>query len=208
MPEIFTPNLETNPPTTLDHHVRTRRPVGMFTTFAECPSGVRFEHQGEDEEILLFIRQHFITNFSWIVISLILILLPVVLVPILITGIDLQFSIPENYSFVILSFYYVILFGYILINFLHWFYNIGIVTRRNVIDIDYSEIVNVHVAATKSSQIEDVSYKQNGFFKTLFNFGDVMVQTAANNPNFEFLKVPTPGKVVDIIHELIGTKYA
>jgi hypothetical protein len=180
-------------------------PMGFLNAFIEYPLGVRFANQEADEQIVLFLRRHFITNVPWITITLLLLIAPFILIPIATFVIELPFTLPANLTVLLLLFYYLIVFGYAFINFLHWFYNIGIVTQKNIIDIDYSEIVNVHVAATKVTQLEDVSYKQSGFFKTLFNYGDVFLQTAGNLPNFEFLRVPNPGKAVDIIHDLIGT---
>lgn len=181
--------------------------VGLFHTFCEYPSGVTFEHQETDEEIILFVRRHIITNVPWIITTFLLLLLPPIFIPFfsLITVFPLEIP-PALISITTLA-YYLVVFGYALINFLHWFYNIGIVTAKNVIDIDYSDIVNVHVSATKSSQIEDVSYAQGGFFRSFFNYGDVLIQTAGTNANFEYQRIPNPGKAVDIIHDLIGNTH-
>jgi hypothetical protein len=74
------------------------------------------------------------------------------------------------------------------------------------LDIDYSELVNVDIAATRVTQIEDVKYEQGGFFKTFFNYGDVYIQTASTNPDFEFLRIPNPPRAVDMIRRLIGPR--
>lgn len=201
MPDIV--NLK-NPNTPTNATSHAGKNLGLFHTFCEYPQGIRFEHQEKDEEIILFVRRHLITNVPWILTSFLLLLLPPALLPFLSEFALLPFELPPALVTVLVLFYYTILFGYVLINFLHWFYNIGIITPKNVIDIDYADIVNVHISATKSSQIEDVSYTQGGFFKSSFNYGDVHIQTAGTDANFEYLRVPNPGKVVDIIHDLIG----
>jgi hypothetical protein len=41
-----------------------------------------------------------------------------------------------------------------------------------------------------------------GAIRTIFNYGDVLVQTAGEVPNFDFLAVPNPDKVVKVLQEL------
>lgn len=181
-------------------------PVGLFHSFCEYPTGVRFKNQQDDEEINLFLRRHFITNVPWIVIALLLLIAPPIVIPFIVLVTPIALPLTTQAQTTLLVFYYIIIFGYILVNFLHWFYNIGIVTDRTVVDLDYSEIVNVNVATTKVSQIEDVVYQQNGFLQPLFNYGDVFVQTAGEKKEFEFLRIPNPERAVTIIRNLIGRR--
>ncbi len=51
-------------------------------------------------------------------------------------------------------------------------------------------------------KIEDVTYKMGGVIRTLFNYGDVLIQTAAEVTNFDFLAVPYPDKVVKVLQDL------
>ena len=60
------------------------------------------------------------------------------------------------------------------------------------------------MAITKLTHIVDVSYTQSGFAKSLFNYGDVFVQTAGTEKNFEALSVPKPREATHIIGDLIG----
>src|SRR3989344_3742055 len=45
------------------------------------PLGIRFETQQSDEHIILLLRKHWITNFSWVTVSLLLLATPVILFP-------------------------------------------------------------------------------------------------------------------------------
>ena len=51
-------------------------------------------------------------------------------------------------------------------------------------------------------KIQDVTYKMGGVIRTLFNYGDVMIQTASEVPNFDFLAVPYPDKVAKVLQDL------
>lgn len=181
--------------------------IHALSSFCQNPLGFSFQNQEKDEKILLFLRRHPITNISWLIPSLLLLILPLILTlfaPFLERFFLSPILLPGNYLTILLIFYYLFVFNYMFISFISWFYNIGIVTQKRVIDIDYSDIVHRYISFTKLSLIEDVTYRQTGFIRSLFNFGDVFVQTAGTHPNFEFLSVPQPSKATHIIQELIG----
>jgi len=163
-----------------------------------------FSNQKEDEEIILFLRAHFITNFPWIVISLILIILPMIILAI---ANFVDNSLPflrAELIIVLILFYYLITFAYGLINFMKWFYNILIITNLGVVDIDYSGLLYHDVAFTKLNLVEDVNYTKTGFLRSLFNFGDVFIQTAGGRENLEAIGIPNPANAAHIVADSIG----
>ncbi len=181
-----------------------------FSAYYEHPGNVSFQTQEDDEEILLFLRRHLITNFPWILTSLILMLFPLLflLINSLLPFVDLfpGFSLSANYWILITLFYYLVVLAFIFARFIDWFYNVSIVTQKRVVDIDYSNLISHDIAITKVNLIEDVRYTQMGFVQSLFNYGDVYVQTAGKHQNFDFIKIPKPARATTIIEDLIGRK--
>lgn len=179
--------------------------MNILSSFCQNPKGVSFQTQKEKEIIILFLRSHFITNLSWIIFAVILICLPPI-VTLFLPLFKIDFlSSPAAARFIAIYvlFYYLIIFSYVFISFLHWFYNVFIVTSERVVDIDYSDIVVHNIAITNLSHIEDVNYTQSGFISTLFNYGNVFVQTAGTERNFEALSVPKPREATHIIGDLL-----
>ncbi len=177
-----------------------------FSSFCQNPKGVRFQTQKSHETIILFLRSHFITNVSWIALSFILIALPIIIL-IFLPNFGIDFLSSETlirFTTIYVLFYYLMVFSYVFISFLHWFYNVFIVTSERVVDIDYSDIVVHNIAITNLVQIEDVHYTQSGFIPTLFNYGDLFAQTAGEMENFEALSIPKPREATHIIGDLIG----
>lgn len=219
MPDLFIPKEEkitpapqpTPPPvaepTRPITHLSTSR-VLPFSTYTEKPTNISFTTQESDEEILLFMRPHFITNITWILTTLVLFLIPPVVITLFGLASNLfPFSlsdIPTNYLLVFLLFYYLISFTFMFSHYLTWFYNIGIVTQKRIIDIDYRDIIYHNVAMTKLNLVEDVNYTQGGFAASLFNFGDIFVQTAGETKHFDFYSVPKPARTTSIIEDHIG----
>ena len=192
-PDIFTPT-----------KTDLRQPVHFLSSFCENPQGVSFQNQEHDEAIILFLRKHFITNIPWIATTLLLIILPLLL-PLFFMSQGFPFNaISAQFKTVVTSFYYLIVFAYAFINFITWYYDVFIVTQKRVVDIDFSDLIYHHMAITKIELIQDVTYNQSGFLRSLFDYGNLFIQTAGNNPNFDDLAIPQPARAANIISNLIG----
>jgi len=180
--------------------------MNSFSSFSQNPQGVKFQTQKPHESIILFLRAHFITNISWIIFSLFLLVLPII-VSILFSKFALDFlssASLNRFITVFTLFYYLMVSSYVFISFLHWFYNVFMVTSERIVDIDYSDIVVHNIATTNLSHVQDVNYTQSGFIPTFFNYGDLFVQTAGTERNFEALSIPKPREATHIIGDLIG----
>jgi len=202
-PEIKKEETKTTAAKTKHREATLGKNVGLFSAFRIRPGNVSFSEQDDDEIIYLFLRRHFITNVLWVIISIVLGIIPLI---IYLTARSnfLPFPVPPGYITVLTSFYFLIVLAYIFINFLNWFYNISLVTDKRVLDLDYSDIVYHDVALTKLNLIEDVTYIQSGFSRSLFNYGDILIQTAGEKLHFDFLSIPDPKRGADIIENLMG----
>jgi hypothetical protein len=176
----------------------------IFSAFCENPDRVTFQTQEENEKILLFMRKSFITNIPWIITSIIFALAPLLALPFLhFFGSQLSF-LPGTYIFVIILFYYLVVITIAFINFITWFFNISIVTQDRIIDIEFSELVYKNIAETKLDLVQDVSYLQIGVIRALFDYGDMLVQTAGTVDNFDIHAIPKPERAVQVVESLIG----
>jgi hypothetical protein len=96
-----------------------------------------------------------------------------------------------------------IVFGYFWFNLVGWFFNVGIVTNQRIIDIDLHSILYKEVTMAIIKKIEDVTSKSGGFFSSVFNYGNVFVQTAGTEANIEFMNIPKPSEAAKIINSLL-----
>lgn len=189
----------------IESHLKHKHKVKFYTSLCINPEGVTFENQESDEEIVLLVRRDLITNVPWIVTALILISIP----PLISLFNDLFtpfFQISATTQLIAIIFYYLIVFGFILVEFTLWYFNVGIVTNKRIIDLDLSGILFKHVSETRLNLVEDVSYVKVGSIRTIFDYGDVLIQTAGTLANFEFLRAPEPARIVRIIADMIGEK--
>jgi hypothetical protein len=178
--------------------------LGMFSALAHHPHGFNFAHQDKDEEIILFTRRHFVTNIPWIVIAFIALFIPLIFSPLLhLLNLPL-FHLSLPVTIILLCFYYLMIFGFAFYNFLDWFYNIGIVTQKRILDIDFMHLSYIDIAITQLPEVEDVVHRQKGFFASFFDYGDVIAHTVPGKENFVFERIPHPTLVVDIMSKLIA----
>jgi len=178
--------------------------IHFLASFCQNPSGLHFQNEEVGDQIVLFIRSHFIKNLRWILTVAVFSALPL-LIPILFAFVPIP-DFPGNYLLIGTLFYYLVVLGYGFIQFITWYYNVGIITKEHVVDIDYSHITYKNVASTTIEGIVDIEYTQGGFLNTLFDFGDIHVQTEGIKATIEYYAVPHPGRVVDIILDLKGGK--
>lgn len=173
-----------------------------LAAFAMRPGGVRFETQEEQETVELFLRQHPIVNLPWLAAGALFLAAPTVIFPVLFRVFPQLFTIPVGYIIVGTLSWYVVTFGFILTNFLHWFFNIYIVTNERIVDIDFYYLLYKHFSEAELTKIQDISFTSSGMLATLFDYGDVNVETAGELPTLDFEAVPHPERIVETIRAL------
>lgn len=172
-----------------------------ITSFMAYPKKVHFSGQLQDEEVVLLIRAHPITNVPWLLVVFLLSFVPVVGLPLgsllnLATGYG-------NYVVLFSVAWYAALYSYSLLKFVAWFFNAGIVTDERIVDIDWNSLTDIEVTTTEMNDVQDASEKSVGVLASVFDFGNVFVQTAGEHQNIDFLFIPHPRLVVKKIEELM-----
>ena len=177
----------------------------FFSSFCYMPHGVSFSTQQEDEEIILLIRRDFITNVPWIAAVFGMIALPFLVAPFF----DFLFpflSFSDSTLWYILFFYFLIIYGFLINRFSLWYFHVSFVTNIRIVDVDVHGILLREITETRLELVEDIGYKQIGFIPSLFDYGEVHIQTAGSQQNIEFDKAPNPAKIAEIIGDRIGGK--
>jgi hypothetical protein len=203
-PEVKTPS----PPgpvsaDALDGELQDKSGSSVFAAFSAFPRDVTFADEQEGENIILLLRAHIITNVPWILVSLVLLVLPLIVFP-LIGAAGLPLGVGRGLILFLL--WYLVTFTYAFLSFLYWYFNVYIVTDERVVDVDWYAVLYHKVSSAQIAHIEDVSASQGGFFASVFDYGNIQIQTAAEQENFEFVNVPHPQLVAKEIQKLMQTE--
>jgi len=149
------------------------------------------------EKIIFLLHRHPITFVPILGLFLLLILIPVSIY-FLIT--NLYPNILDNqvvYVIAVLfaSIYFLSTYLFFYVRFIDYYLDIWIVTNDRIIDIEQHGLFSRVVTELDLFRIQDVTTNVNGFFQTVFRYGDIIVTTASTNTNIIFKRVPEPDKV-------------
>lgn len=98
----------------------------------------------------------------------------------------------------------------VIVIFHNYYLSMQIITNERVIDIDQTGIFKREINTVPISNIQDVTYKKNTFWKSIFNYGDIIVQTAGQTPKeakdgvlgVVFNDVPRPNEIKQFLFEI------
>ncbi len=80
--------------------------------------------------------------------------------------------------------------------------NIEIITDIRVVEVDQIGLFNHTISELHIDKIEDATSETVGVFGTIFNYGNVYVQTAGTTERFEFHHVPNPAAIEKLVLDL------
>jgi membrane protein YdbS with pleckstrin-like domain len=181
----------------------------LWSSFVVNPN-LSFQSQHDQEEVILLGRRHPITNLGWLSLVCIGLFVPMVWVEFPFFAVLTEVTLTK-----ITILWYLSIIFYVIMNFLMWFYNVYIVTDERLIDVDFAGLLNKTVNIAELEKLEDVNYTQNGLMDSLFNMGDVIVQTASEQKTqdasgelsaFTFEKIASPDMVAQVISQLMDNQ--
>lgn len=83
-----------------------------------------------------------------------------------------------------------------------YYYDIWIITTERIINIEQKGMFTRVASELRFKKIQDVKSEVIGFLPTIFNYGDVKVQTAGEENEFIFRTVSDPYEIKRIIMDL------
>jgi len=175
-----------------------------LAAFVKNPKHTFFESQEKQEKILYLLRRHVVTNTGWLVGVFIMFIIPPALMSLSLSyGWDVSSIVPLRYQGILTLIWYLLTVAFALESFLSWYFNVYIVTNKRIVDIDFWGLLYKNVSEATYENIEDVTYSTGGVLQTMFNFGSIIIQTAAEQREFEFDGVPNPAEIYDKITDLV-----
>lgn len=174
----------------------------LFPAFYDHPTNTKLAYQEDNEHIELLLRQHWFTNLGWILTVLIIIFLPF-LFPLANPYVQsFGINVPPDIELSLIVLWYLFVLAYVIERFFSWYFNVNIVTNSHIIDIDFQNLMNRYTTEVRLEDIQSPRARIKGVMGSLFNFGDVKIETAAKTQFVDFASVPNPDFVVDRIQDL------
>jgi len=167
-----------------------------FSSSLVMPKIFSFTEKNDNETILLALRSHWFTNVPWVLTFIVMLFVPNLI------GFVPTISLAANLKIIISLSWYLITFAYAFEQFLSWYFDVFIVTDHRVVDIDFNNLLDKKFSEADLARIQDVTSRVSGVSQTIFNYGTVLIQTAAEKNELVFEKVPNPDKIVKVLQDL------
>jgi len=149
----------------------------------------------DDERVVMICHRHWL--FLWPRTALMALF---ALVPVIVIGVAL--GIADAYAGRTAQVYWIgsilYLLYWVVRMFLNWYrYNndIWVITNQRIIDSTKTNPFNLKMSTADLVNIQDMTLERSGILRTLFNFGDVICQTAADVQEFSVRGIPRPQDV-------------
>jgi len=182
MPDIFvakgarkeTPQLKKDSKKEQSRHQLPGHTHNPLAAFCYYPDKINFINKDPEEKVVLLLRRHPITNAGWIALATLMLIAPSLFS--LFPYFDL---LPVGFQVIAILVWYLITSAFIIEEFLSWFFHINIITDERVFDVDFVNLVYREITDANIDQIQDVTVQLGGATRTFFNYGNVIIQTAA-----------------------------
>jgi hypothetical protein len=196
-------------------HVLPRNEARHWHSLVIYPKHAHFAFQKKSEKVYILTRKHFITNLGWIAKTIFFIFLPFILLllgevilPQLFSQLINSDTIFLNLSvfnvIAVIVLYYTLVFTYAWGSFIGWFFNVYLITNERMIHTEFKLMTGSKVSEAPLDNIVDISQENYGFLPSLFNYGNVKVQTAtAMKSRFDFHQIPDPSWFRSVLYELV-----
>lgn len=86
--------------------------------------------------------------------------------------------------------------------FIDYWLDVFIVTDKRVLDIEQSGLFSRTVSELRMYRIQDVTAEVKGFIHTIFDYGNIHIQTAGEKQRFEFIDVAHPNQMAKMIIDM------
>jgi uncharacterized membrane protein YdbT with pleckstrin-like domain len=87
-------------------------------------------------------------------------------------------------------------------NFLDWYLDVWVVTNKRIINIEQHGLFGRTMSELLLYNVQDVTSDVRGLVHSMFDYGDVFIQTAGERERFDFENVNHPNEVAKRILEL------
>lgn len=167
-----------------------------------------FIHQKSYERIAYRIRSHFITTVPAMILFIILLGIPPLFYWLATTRfMPNLFLRPELVLLITLTtgVYYLSIGIFYFTYFVNYFLNLLIITNDRLLVVEQEGLFSRTISEVDLYKIQDITSAVDGFFQSMFNFGNLQIQTAGAVEKFSINNIPHPEsfrqKILDLAEE-------
>lgn len=162
-------------------------------------AGPLFPGQNKHEEILIFVRRHWMPFVLWLFFIVIMLLIPMIIVILVLIFAGTLRGDELIYLGLGGSAYLLFVNAIFLTVWIEQYLDVCIITTDRLVHIRQIGLFNRRVAELSMARVQDVSAHMHGYMQSIFQFGTVVVETAGGAPDFVIRNVSKPHVVANTI---------
>lgn len=164
-----------------------------------------FPGKEPNEKIIMMVRRHKVVIVKRLVLVFIAGFLPV-LAYLGVTRFTEWLDDPAKLLYLVLVFLASLFYLYWLLmlyeSWVNYYLDVWIITDERIIAMEQISLFHRDVSELRLNTIQDVSSDAHGIMASIFQYGNILVQTASAEERFRFMKVPHPEIIARKILEL------
>ncbi len=149
----------------------------------------------DGEQVIMVCRKHWFYLWPRTLIIALVAIVPVIIAAVLFSKSTGLGGNPGK-AFAVISLLYLAYWA--IRAFLNWYRyhnDIWVVTNQRIVDSTKTNPFSLKISTADLVNIQDMTVERSGVFRTMFDFGDVVCQTAADIQEFRMVGVPNPQEV-------------
>ncbi|MDP3057471.1 MAG: PH domain-containing protein [bacterium] len=163
---------------------------------------ITFPGQYDGEEILLVKRRHWIVLLGFVLTIAVLFLVPIFVYFFLPLVVEIPYTEIFTRLFIfIVGLYYLCLSFLLFYAIIDYYLDLWIITSQRIISIEQKGFFRRTVTELRYSQIQDIASEVSGLVATYFQFGNIKIQTAAEDQGMTLRQITHPIETRRIISD-------
>jgi hypothetical protein len=160
-------------------------------------------HLDPGESVIMEVRKHWFVFFAYGAFLFVAAVVPPIFYETIVHFINIDVSIQGDFSSLVTFAYMLwllILWMGFFVQWTNYYLDVWYVTQKRIIDVEQKSLFHREISSLRFDKIQDLTINVKGLLATFLNFGDVQVQTAAeNSEDFHMTNAANPERVRQII---------
>lgn len=160
-----------------------------------------------NEKVVYFLRRHWIIFFGDMLTIAFLAVVPFGcfflidrIWPTMLVG-----ALSRPILILLVSAYYLMIWLFFINTFVDYYLDAWAITSDRVVNVEQHGLFNRTISELDLTRVQDVTSEVKGVLPSIFNYGDILIQTAGEAERFDFEQVHRPHDIRKHILELVET---
>ena len=149
----------------------------------------------DSEQVLMVCRKHWIYLWPRTAVLALFAIVPVIVAAVLMAKTAGLGGTPGKVFWLIALVYLAYWAIRAYLNWYRYHNDIWVVTNQRIVDSTKANPFSLKISTADLVNVQDMTVERSGIFRTMFNYGDVICQTAADVQEFRLAGIPDPQRV-------------